>query len=93
MEGAFLDGGPGWEMAVSFTDEMDEFEVSMDLPLDLLLALPGEVPGMLTAAVPWEVTVGLHSPWRSSAFPGNLPSTHLTSRWINKPKWEIHPYF
>lgn len=59
MEGAFLDGGPGWEVAVSFTDEMDEFGLSGELPLDLLLVLPGELPEMLTAAVSWEVTVGL----------------------------------
>lgn len=52
MEEAFPDGGPGWEVAVPFTDEMDEFGVSVELPSDLLLVLPGEVPGMLTAAVP-----------------------------------------
>lgn len=85
MEGGFTGGGPGWEVAIPFTDEMDEFGVRVELSLDLLLVLPGEVPGILAAAVPWEVSVGLHSPWRSSAFPGNLPSTQPTGRWITKP--------
>lgn len=65
MEGAFLDGGPGWEVEGPFTDEIDIFGVSVELPVDLLLVLPGEVPGMLTAG---------KSQWGCTAHGGAAPS-------------------
>lgn len=89
MERAFLDGGPGWEVAVSFTDEMDEFGVSVELPLDLLLILPGEAPEMLTATEPWEVTVG-SQPMEEQPLP-RKPPLHPAYKQMDKHTKMVKP--